>query len=110
MTDAVPFGSDPLTSAEIAEIQQTLADLGVDITVDGALGKQTQTAIDSATLATGRPIDVAERVKLAIVRSLTVPDGLDPEGPRVLRTRPAVCGDGVSWVESPDEALCLATR
>lgn len=108
--DAIAPADDELSADELTEVQQILADLGVDITVDGIIGKQTQTAIDAATLATGRPIDVSERVKLAIVRSLAVPNGLDPEGPRAVRTTPAVCGDGVGWVESPDQVLCLGTR
>ena len=108
--DAIAPADDELNADELTEVQQILADLGVDITVDGIIGKQTQTAIDAATLATGRPIDVSERVKLAIVRSLAVPNGLDPEGPRAVRTTPAVCGDGVGWVESPDQVLCLGTR
>ena len=108
--DAIAPADDELSADELTEVQQILADLGVDITVDGIIGKQTQTAIDAATLATGRPIDVSERVKLAIVRSLAIPNGLDPEGPRAVRTTPAVCGDGVGWVESPDQVLCLGTR
>ena len=108
--DAMAPADDALSADELTEVQQILADLGVDITVDGVIGKQTQTAIDAATLATGRPIDVSQRVKLAVVRSLAIPGGLDPEGPRVVRTTPAVCGDGVGWVESPDQLLCLGAR
>lgn len=110
VTAAVAYPDDPLTSDEISEAQQILADLGVIITVDGVILKQTRTALDAATLAAGRPIDVGDRVKLAIVRSLSIPDGLDPEGPRIVRMTPAVCGDGIGWIESPDEALCLEAR
>jgi hypothetical protein len=108
--DAIEPADDELSTEELTEAQQILADLGVDITVDGILGKQTQTAIDAATLATGRPNDVSERVKLAIIRSLAIPNGIDPDGPRAVRTTPAVCGDGVGWVESPDLVLCLGSR
>ncbi len=110
VTASVTYSDDPLSTDEISEAQQILADLGVVITVDGVIAKQTRTALDAATLAAGRPIDVGDRVKLAIVRSLAIPDGLDPEGPRIVRMSPAVCGDGIGWIESPDEALCLEAR
>lgn len=110
VTDSVALGDTALTSDEITEAQQVLADLGVDITIDGIIAKQTRTALDTATLASGRPIDVSDRVKFAIIRAIALPDGLAPDGPRVVRVAPAVCGEGISWVEGPDEAFCLESR
>lgn len=110
VTEALAHGDDPLTAAEIEEIQQILVGLGIDLTVDGAIGRQTQTAIDAVTVGAGLPTDVPERAKLALVRSIAVPGGLDDDGPRPIRTEPALCGDGIGWVETPSEVLCLAAR
>lgn len=110
VTEAIAHSEDPLTAAEITEIQQTLVDLGVDLTVDGAIGRQTQTAIDAATVGAGIPTDVAERAKLAVIRALGIPSGLADDGPRIVRTEPALCGDGIGWVDTPSEVLCLAPR
>jgi hypothetical protein len=110
VTESLPHGDDPLTAAEISEIQQVLVGLGIELTVDGAIGRQTQTAIDAVTVGAGIPTDVAERAKLAVVRGLALPGGLDDDGPRTVRTEPALCGDGISWVETPSEVLCLAAR
>jgi hypothetical protein len=110
VTDALAHGDDPLTDAEVEEIQSILVGLGVDLTIDGTIGRQTRTAIDSVTVGVGIPTDVPERAKLALVRSLAVPGGLDDDGPRQVRTEPALCGDGIGWVETPSEVLCLAAR
>ena len=83
---------------------------GIDLTVDGAIGRQTQTAIDAATIGAGIPTDVPERAKLAVIRALGIPGGLADDGPRLVRTDPALCGDGIGWVDTPSEVLCLAPR
>lgn len=102
--------ADELTTAEIEEAQTILADLGVEITVDGVLAEQTRNALDSATLGAGIPIDVVDRVKLAVIRSAALAGSLDDNGPRVPRTSPEICGTGVTWVETPSEVLCLDPR
>lgn len=102
--------ADELTTAEIEEAQTILADLGVEITVDGVLAEQTRNALDSATLGAGIPIDVVDRVKLAVIRSAALAGSLDDNGPRVARTSPEICGTGVTWVETPSEVLCLDPR
>ena len=110
VTESLAHGDEALTAAEITEIQQTLLDLGVDLTVDGAVGRQTQTAIDAATVGAGIPTDVPERAKLAVIRALGIPGGLADDGPHLIRTEPALCGDGIGWVDTPSEVLCLAAR
>ena len=110
VTESLAHGDEALTAAEITEIQQTLLDLGVDLTVDGAVGRQTQTAIDAATVGAGIPTDVPERAKLAVIRALGIPGGLGDDGPHLIRTEPALCGDGIGWVDTPSEVLCLAAR
>ena len=100
----------PLTSDEITEAQTILANLGVDITIDGILGRQTLTALDAATLTAGLGTDVDDHAKLAVIRSIGIPGSLDPDGPRPLQTTPDVCGDGSSWVATPDDVLCLGSR
>lgn len=102
--------ADELTTAEIEEAQTILAVLGVEITVDGILGEQTRNALDSATLGAGIPIDVVDRVKLAVIRSAELAGSLDDDGPRVARTSPEICGAGVTWVETLSEVLCLDPR
>jgi len=102
--------ADELTATEIEEAQTILADLGVDITIDGVLAEQTRNALDSATLGAGIPIDVVDRVKLAVIRSTALAGSLDDDGPRVPRTSPEICGAGVTWVETPSEVLCLDPR
>jgi len=102
--------ADELTTAEIEEAQTILTDLGVDITIDGTLAEQTRNALDSATLGAGIPIDVVDRVKLAVIRSAALAGSLDDNGPRVPRTSPEICGAGVTWVETPSEVLCLDPR
>ena len=84
--------------------------LGVDITIDGILGRQTLTALNAATLTAGLGTDADDHAKLAVIRSIGIPGSLDPDGPRPLQTTPDACGDGSSWVATPDDVLCLGSR
>lgn len=110
VTTQVDHPADPLTSDEITDIQTRLADLGVDIAIDGIIGRQTRTAMTTAALTAGLDADVNDRAVLAVIRSIGLDGAFAPDGPRPIQTTPDVCGDGSSWIATPTDVLCLGSR